>query len=90
MLFYTRWDTKPGQRNPMSNAILSGFATVGIVMLVSVTTNFIAPNFVNVEHGLRQVNDCSPTNCLGPKPRSTDVIPLARGVATRKVPSELG
>jgi hypothetical protein len=26
----------------------------------------------------------------GPKPRSTDVIPMVRGVATRKVPSELG
>jgi len=24
------------------------------------------------------------------KPRSTDVIPMVRGVATRKVPSELG
>ncbi len=69
MLFYTRWDTEPGKRNTMSNTILSGFATVGIVMvLMSITTNFIAPNFVRVEHGLRQVNDWSPTNCLGPKP----------------------
>jgi catechol 2,3-dioxygenase-like lactoylglutathione lyase family enzyme len=30
------------------------------------------------------------TLLLATKPRSTDVTPLARGVATRKVPSELG
>jgi len=30
-----------------------------------------------------------PMNALA-KPRSTDLTPLVRGVATRKVPSELG
>jgi hypothetical protein len=69
LLFYTRWDTKPGQRTPLSTTIVSAFATIGILMTLTTTiTNYIAPHFINVEHGLRQINDWSPTNCLGPKP----------------------
>jgi hypothetical protein len=70
LLFYTRWDTQPGQRAALDTTILSGFATLGILMVLTATTsNFIAPQFVNVEHGLRQINDWSPHNCLGPKPK---------------------
>jgi len=35
---------------------------MGIIMVA------IAPHFVNVQHGLRQVNDWNVHNCLGPKP----------------------
>jgi hypothetical protein len=69
LLFYTRWDTKPGQRTPLTTTLAGGFATVGImVSLMAAITTFIAPHFINVEHGLRQVNDWSANNCLGPKP----------------------
>jgi len=37
-------------------------ALMGIIMVA------IAPHFVNVQHGLRQVNDWNVHNCLGPKP----------------------
>lgn len=69
LLFYTRWDRVPGERATLSTAILSGFATLGILMVLMATTEtFIAPHFVHVDHGLRQINDWSPHNCLGPKP----------------------
>lgn len=69
LLFYTRWDTQPGQRAELSATILSGFATIGIIMVLTASvSNFIAPHFVKVDHGLRQLNDWSPNNCLGPKP----------------------
>lgn len=69
LLFYTRWDTVPGQPAQLSTTILSGFATLGILMvLMAVTKTFIAPHFVQVLHGVRQINDWSPSNCLGPKP----------------------
>jgi hypothetical protein len=32
------------------------------------TETFIAPHFITVNHGLVQINDWSPNNCLGPKP----------------------
>ena len=42
---------------------------LGILMVLTATiSNFIAPHFVDVQHGLRQINDWSPHNCLGPKP----------------------
>lgn len=69
LLFYTRWDTWPGQRTALDVTILSGFAALGILMVLTTSiSNFVAPHFVNVEHGLRQINDWSPHNCLGPKP----------------------
>jgi len=69
LLFYTRWDTRPGQRADLDTTVLSGFAALGILMtLMAITKTFIAPHFVDVSHGLRQINDWSPGNCLGPKP----------------------
>jgi hypothetical protein len=69
LLFYTRWDAKPGQRTSAITVVVGAFATVGImVSLMAAITTFIAPHFINVEHGLRQVNDWSANNCLGPKP----------------------
>jgi hypothetical protein len=35
---------------------------------MGIITVAIAPHFVEVQHGLRQVNDWSANNCLGPKP----------------------
>ncbi len=69
LLFYTRWDTIPGQRAGLTETIVAGFATLGILMtLMAITETFIAPHFINVQHGLVQINDWSPNNCLGPKP----------------------
>jgi hypothetical protein len=69
LLFYTRWDRSPGERAELSTTVLSGFAALGILMVLTATTEtFIAPHFVKVQHGVRQLNDWSPHNCLGPKP----------------------
>lgn len=69
LLFYTRWDAVPGQRAELGTTILSGFATLGILMVLTAgIKTFIAPHFVEVQHGVRQLNDWSPSNCLGPKP----------------------
>ena len=69
LLFYTRWDVVPGQRAELGTTILSGFATLGILMVLTAgIKTFIAPHFVEVQHGVRQLNDWSPSNCLGPKP----------------------
>ena len=69
LLFYTRWDVLPGQRAELSDTILAGFATLGILMtLMASTETFIAPHFINVKHGLVSINDWSAHNCLGPKP----------------------
>lgn len=69
LLFYTRWDTSPGQRADVRSAVLSGFAALGILMvLMSITEAFIAPHFVEVQHGVRHLNDWGVHNCLGPKP----------------------
>lgn len=69
LLFYTKFDVLPGERTPLKTVVVSAFATVGILMvLMAITKVFIAPNFVEVQHGVRQVNDWSVDNCLGPKP----------------------
>jgi hypothetical protein len=69
LLFYTRFDAQPGERTPLRTVALSAFATLGILMVLTTTVaNFIAPHFVHVDHGLRQINDWSAHNCLGPKP----------------------
>ncbi|MFI5511529.1 hypothetical protein ACIA48_29060 [Mycobacterium sp. NPDC051804] len=69
MLFYTKFDRLPVDRTPLKLVALSAFATVGILMvLMAITKTFIAPHFVDVQHGERQINDWSVSNCLGPKP----------------------
>ena len=69
LLFYTRWDTEPGERASLSATITAGFATLGILMcLMAFTKTAIAPHFVEVSHGARNLNDWSVDNCLGPKP----------------------
>jgi hypothetical protein len=69
MLFYTRFDRSPGERTPLKVVLLSAFATIGILMvLMAITKTFVAPHFVDVQHGVRQINDWSVDNCLGPKP----------------------
>jgi hypothetical protein len=69
MLFYTKFDSHPGKRTPLNVIALSAFATIGILMvLMAITKTFIAPHFVEVQHGVRQLNDWSADNCLGPKP----------------------
>lgn len=69
LLFYTRFDVLPGDRTPLKTVALSAFATIGILMvLMAITKTFIAPQFVEVDHGVRNVNDWSVDNCLGPKP----------------------
>jgi len=69
LLFYTRWDTRPGQRDGLRAAILAGFATIGILMTLTTSVEtFVAPHFIKVDHGLVQINDWSSNNCLGPKP----------------------
>lgn len=69
LLFYTRWDHLPGERTQMSITVVSGFATIGILMvLMAVTKTFITPHYVEVTHGVRHLNDWSSDNCLGPKP----------------------
>jgi|GEM_PF-5230237 len=69
LLFYTRFDRTPAERTPLTTVALSAFATVGILMvLMAITKTFIAPHFVEVQHGVRQLNDWSADNCLGPKP----------------------
>ncbi len=69
LLFYTRFDSHPGERTPLNVVALSAFATLGILMvLMAITKTFIAPHFVEVQHGVRQLNDWSVDNCLGPKP----------------------
>ena len=68
LLFYTRWDRLPGDRAELSTTVLSRFAALGILMVLTTTTEtFIAPHFVKVQHGVRQLNDWSKDNCLGPK-----------------------
>jgi len=70
LLFYPRWDEEPGQRTSLGTTIVSGFATLGIIMvLMAITKTFIAPHFVDVQHGVRQINDWSTENCLGPRPQ---------------------
>lgn len=69
LLFYTRWDVLPGSRVPANTVVVSGFATIGILMvLMAITKTVIAPHFVEVSHGIRMLNDWSPGNCLGPRP----------------------
>jgi hypothetical protein len=69
LLFYTRFDTVPDERTPLKTVALSAFATLGLLVVLTTTVgNFIGPHFVQVDHGLRQINDWSPHNCLGPKP----------------------
>lgn len=69
LLFYTRWDRRPGERAELGTTVLSGFATIGILMvLMNIVTVFIAPRYVDVQHGVRHLNDWSPGNCLGAKP----------------------
>jgi hypothetical protein len=69
LLFYTRWDAVPGERVGLETTVVAGFATVGLLMtLMAITETFIAPHFIHVQHGLVQINDWSPNNCLGPKP----------------------
>jgi hypothetical protein len=69
LLFYTRFDREPSERTSLDRTILSGFATLGILMvLMAVTKTFVAPHFVHVVHGARNLNDWSPNNCLGAKP----------------------
>lgn len=69
LLFYTRFDRGVDERTPLHTVLVSAFATVGILMvLTAVTKTFIAPHFVEVQHGVRQLNDWSVDNCLGPKP----------------------
>ncbi|MCW1824348.1 MULTISPECIES: hypothetical protein [Mycolicibacterium] len=69
LLFYTRWDRQPDERTALSTTVVSGFATIGILMvLMAITKTFIAPHYVEVLHGVRHLNDWSPDNCLGPKP----------------------
>ncbi len=69
LLFYTRWDTAPGERTPLQTIVVSAFATIGVLMVLMVSTKvFVAPHFVEVSHGVRMLNDWSPDNCLGPKP----------------------
>ncbi|GAC47911.1 hypothetical protein [Gordonia aichiensis] len=69
LIFYTKFDTQPGLRTPLSIVMLSGFATIGILIcIMAVTKTFIAPHFVEVNHGVRMLNDWGPDNCLGPKP----------------------
>jgi hypothetical protein len=69
LLFYTKFDTLPGERTPLKTVALSAFATLGILMVLTATiSNFVAPHFVDVQHGLRQINDWNAHNCLGPKP----------------------
>ena len=53
----------------MKTVVVSAFAAMGILMvLMAITKTFIAPHFVQVQHGVRQLNDWSSHNCLGPKP----------------------
>lgn len=69
LLFYARFDTKPDERTPLKTVAVSAFAALGILMvLMAIGKTFIAPHFVEVQHGARQINDWSATNCLGPKP----------------------
>lgn len=69
LLFYTRFDVLPGERTPVKTVLVSAFAALGILMvLMAITKTFIAPHFVDVQHGVRQINDWSVDNCLGPKP----------------------
>jgi hypothetical protein len=69
LLFYTRFDARPDERTPAKTVVLSAFAALGILMVsMAITKTFIAPHFVQVQHGVRQLNDWSSNNCLGPKP----------------------
>jgi NAD(P)-dependent dehydrogenase (short-subunit alcohol dehydrogenase family) len=44
-------------------------STLGIIMVpMAITKTFIAPHFVEVQHGVRQINDWSTENYLGPRP----------------------
>ena len=64
LLFYTRWDTAPGERTPLQTIVVSAFATIGVLMVLMVSTKvFVAPHFVEVSHGVRMLNDWSPDNC---------------------------
>ena len=67
---FTLLATNPGKRRTaLKTVAVSGFATLGILMvLMAVTETFIAPHYVDVEHGVRHLNDWSPGNCLGPMP----------------------
>lgn len=69
LLFYTRFDVEGYDRPSLKSTLTAAFATLGILMcLMAVTKTFIAPQFVEVQHGVRNLNDWSPDNCLGEKP----------------------
>lgn len=69
LIFYTKWDVNRGERTPLKTVLVSGFATIGILMcIMAVTKTAVAPHFIDVDHGLRSLNDWSADNCLGPKP----------------------
>jgi hypothetical protein len=69
LLFYTRFDREPEERTSLNTVVLSGFATIGILMvLMAVTKTFIAPHLVEVQHGARHLNEWNEHNCLGRRP----------------------
>lgn len=54
LIFYTRWDTTPDARTTLRETVVAAFATIGILMvLMAITKNFIAPQFIEVDHGVR-------------------------------------
>lgn len=70
LLFYTAFDETPGDRQPWPSYFVRGFATVGIVLfLMQLITDGMAPHFTEVHRGVRNINDWSADNCLGPRPK---------------------
>lgn len=54
----------------LAQALVMGLGTLiwPLVVLMAITKTFIAPHFVDVQHGVRQLDDWGVDNCLGPKP----------------------
>ncbi len=77
LIFYPRFDEKPGEDQPVGRFVVTGFAVVAVVMFsMQIVTEFVAPHFTDVHEGARYVNDWSSDNCLGPRPGSETSGPV--------------
>jgi len=68
--FYTHFEeTAKEPKQPCRTYWIKGFATVGLLLLLmQLVTDLIAPHYTTIHRGVRNVNDWSTENCLGPKP----------------------
>jgi hypothetical protein len=68
--FFTAFDERPGVNMVWKKYWVSGMAVVGLtLLLMQLITDYMAPNYTEVQRGVRNLNDWSVDNCLGAMPK---------------------